>query len=925
MIDPERWHRVDRIFAEALERTPAERTAFLDRACADDSELREEVEQLLAADQESSGFLERVPGEMLELMNDDRGPVGREEGRELGPYRLLRKIGSGGMGAVYLARREDEHYERDVAVKVLRSGLASPQAIHRFVAERQILARLEHPNIARLYDGGSTEDGRPYLVMELIEGVPVDEYCDRHRLTVDQRITLFQKICAAVQYAHQNLLVHRDLKPGNILVTPEGEPKLLDFGIAKRLTPETEDAQEKTRVGLRLLTPSYASPEQVRGEAITTASDVYSLGVVLYELLTGRRPSQFSEEIPYDIERVICEQEPERPSAALFRPGGPSEEEVAHSRRTSVQTLARRLRGDLDNIVLMALRKEPQRRYGSAAQLSQDLERHLRDLPVTARPDTLRYRARKLVRRHRAAVVALTAMVLLVAGFVASLIAQGRQLAQERDKARYALSFLVDTFKQADPYHTRGEDLTAREILDQGATRISRELSDQPDVQAAVMDAIGTVNLGLGRDEAAAPLLEQSLALRRQVFGTDSLEVAESLEHLAQLQDDRSDPATAASHLRKALAIRRRRQGENHIAVARTLNQLGQTLVNKGVSPETTPEIEKVHQEALDIARRVEGPRGLSVAETLFALAQLHRAAGDYQKAETTFREGLDIERKVLGDRDPQLYRDQARLGDIMIDAGKLREAETLLRPILKAQREMLGREHPDTETTLANLAVSIDLQGRCAESEPLHREFLALTRSQYGPEHWRVATALCSLANNLEGQERSAEAIPLYEEALAIRRRTLGEKDWQVGQILLLLAQLYRYAENYPKGLDLARQAQRIFEEAEGASHPHTAHALREIGRNYLVQEQYKEAEPYLRRSLEIRLLKLDSRHPDLGKAQFSLAKCLIPQGRYDEALPLLREAGITFTKVYGTDHEMATNIREEIAKVEGLRAAAR
>lgn len=925
MTDPERWHRVDRIFAEALERSVAERPAFLDAACAGDDALRKEVEQLLSADEESTSFLDRPPGELLELMADDRTSSGQEEGRGLGPYRLLRKIGSGGMGTVYLARREDEHYERDVAIKVLRSGLASTEAIHRFITERQTLARLEHPNIARLYDGGSTEDGRPYLVMELIEGLPVDEYCDRHRLTVDQRLTLFQKICAAVQYAHQNLLVHRDLKPGNILVTPEGEPKLLDFGIAKRLAPETGGALDETRTGLRLLTPSYASPEQVRGEAITTASDVYSLGVILYELLTGRRPSQLSAEPPYDIERAICILEPERPSAALFRPVPPAVEEIADARRTSPQALARRLRGDLDNIVLMALRKEPQRRYGSAAQLSRDLDKHLQDLPVTARPDTLRYRTRKLVRRHRAAFVGMVVMILLVAGFVASLIAQGRQLAQERDKARYALSFLVDTFQQADPYRTRGEDLTAREILDQGAARISRELTGQPDVQAAVMDAIGTVDLGLGRFEAAAPLLTQALALRRQVFGSDSLEVAESLEHLAQLQNERTDMAGAETHLRQALAIRRRRQGEGHIAVARTLNRLGETLVNKGAVPHDAPEIEAVHQEALAIARRAEGPRGLTVAETLFALAQFQRAAGDYEKAETLFREGLAIERKTLGDQDPRFYRDQTRLGDIMIDGGKLREAEAMLRPLLKAQLDILGREHPDTQATLMNLAVALDLQGRCVESEPLHREMLALARAQYGPEHWRVATALCGLANNLEGQERSLEAIPFYEEALAIRRRTLGEKDWQVAQILLLLAQLYRYAENYPKGIELARQAQEIFEYAEGSDHPHVAHALREIGRNYQARKLYKEAEPFLRRSLEIRLKKLDPRHPDLAKAQVSLARCLIPQGGYDEAIPLLREADITLKKVYGPEHEMSAVPGKLLAEIEQLRGTSR
>src|SRR6185295_13117200 len=569
-MDSERWHEVDRLFADALDRPPAERPAYLDEACGGDAVLRREVERLLAADQAGSRFLVSSPGELLRLVLDRQ-----EEGGSLGPYRLLRKIGSGGMGTVYLARREDEHYQRDVAVKVLRSGLATTEAFHRFLAERQILANLEHPNIARLYDGGSTDDGRPYLVMELVEGVPVDQYCDQHRLTVDQRLALFQKICAAVQYAHQNLLVHRDLKPANILITPEGEPKLLDFGIAKRLAPQPGSSLQETRTGLRMLTPSHASPEQVRGEAITTASDVYSLGVILFELLAGRGPYQISAELQYEIERATCEQEPDRPSAALLRPGSPSAEETALARKTRPQALARRLRGDLDNIVLTALRKEPRRRYGSASQLAEDLERHLQNLPVTARPDTLRYRTRKFVRRHRTAVAATVAVILLVAGAVASLAAQGRVLAQERDKARYALSFLVDTFKQADPYHTQGERLTAREILDQGADRISRELAGQPDVQAAVMDAIGEVDLGLGRYDKAEPLLKRSLALRWQVLGTTSLEVAESLEHLAALRNERSDQAGAESHLREALAIRRRRQGDRNLAVARTLNALG--------------------------------------------------------------------------------------------------------------------------------------------------------------------------------------------------------------------------------------------------------------------------------------------------------------------------------------------------------------
>jgi serine/threonine protein kinase len=918
VIDSQRWHEVDRVFAEALDRPLAERTAFLDAACAGNPALRQEVERLLAADREGSGFLESPPAGLLGQALGDR-----EEGGSLGPYRLLRRIGSGGMGTVYLARREDEHYQRDVAVKVLRSGLASTGAFHRFLAERQILAHLEHPNIARLYDGGSTEDGRPYLVMELVEGMPVDEYCDRRRLAVDQRLVLFQKVCAAVQYAHQNLLVHRDLKPGNILITPEGEPKLLDFGIAKRLAPEpggAVDQADETRSGMRMLTPSYASPEQVKGEAITTASDVYSLGVILYQLLAGRSPYQVAAGLPYEIERALCEQEPERPSLALHRPGAPDAEEIARARKTRPPALAKRLRGDLDNIVLMALRKAPRSRYGSAAQLAQDLERHLQDHPVTARPDTLRYRARKLVRRHRAAVAATAAVVLLVAAFVTSLIAQGRRLAQERDKARYALSFLVDTFKQADPYQTGGERLTAREILDQGAERISRELSSQPDVQAAVMDAIGEVNVGLGRYDEAEPLLERALALRRRVFGPESLEAAESLEHLASFQGERSRLESAESHLRKALAIRRRR-GEGDLATARTLNQLGSLLAQKGVSPESAPEIEALHQEALGITRRVEGPEGPAVAETLIHLAGLSFEQGKYVESERLFREGLAVERKALGDRAPRLYRHQADFGHVLMNAGKHSEAEALLRRNLKTQREILGREHPDVATTINNLASSLHLQGRYPESEALNREVLAMARSHYGPSHWRVAVALQNLGADLDPQGKVLEAISCYGEALEIRRRTLGEADPTLGQLLLLLAELHRNKEDFTRGLDLAHQSLESIKKTWGPDHPHAAYALREIGRSYVQQGRFLEAEPFLRQSLDLRTRKLEARHPDLAKSQLSLARCLKGLGRHEEAAPLAREAHITFSKIYGPGHLATEVARDLLAEIEHAR----
>ncbi|HEY2292758.1 MAG TPA: serine/threonine-protein kinase [Thermoanaerobaculia bacterium] len=886
MIGADRWREIDLVFAEALDRPSAERKAFLDEACAGDAELRTAVERLLLADEQSDTFLEQPASELLGLV-----PKEVEAGERLGPYRLLRRLGAGGMGTVYLARREDEHYQQDVALKILRSGLQGTEAVHRFLAERQILARLEHPNIARLYDGGSTPDGRPYLVMELVEGLPVDEYCNRHQLTVDQRLDLFRRICSAVQYAHQHLLVHRDLKPGNILVTEAGEPKLLDFGIAKRLEPGSATQPDLTQTGSRVMTPSYASPEQVRGEAITTASDVYSLGVILYGLLAGRLPYRVENGFAHEIERAICEAEPERPSAALFRAGEPPAEEIARARATRPQALRRRLQGDLDNVALMALRKEPARRYGSAAQLSRDIENHLHSLPVVARPDTLPYRTRKLVRRHRFGVSAAALVVLLVAAFIVSLIVQGRRIARERDKAQYSLSFLLDTFKDADPYHTKGEHLTADEILSRGAERVSRDLAGRPDVQAALMDAIGDVERALGRYDSAEPLLQRGLALRQATFGPDSLEVAESLEHLGLLKRERSSFTEAERLLRRSLAIEQARLGDGSLQTAKILNELGDLLATTGKADEA----ETLHREALRIANRVEGAVGPTVAESLLFLSQAKLQQGNLSAAERLAREVLLVESRVVGARDPRLLEIQSRVGSILIYAGKYKEAEALLRRTLSAQREILGRQHPDVSATLQSLGYALHREGSWAAAEVINRDLLETIRARYGPSHRLVDEILVNLGTDVDAQGRPAEALRYYEQALEIRRQNFPHDSAQVAQALLLIAGADRGLKQYPDAISFSRQALEILEKIQD---PHVDFALREVGRDYMEQGKPARAEPYLRRTLALRQKALSGDHPDLATAKFTLADCLVDLGRYGEAEVLLNEARASLEK---------------------------
>jgi serine/threonine-protein kinase len=502
VIPAPRWERVKELFDGAAALEPGARAAFLADACRGDSALREEVETLLLAHDEAGGFLPDpatgpdAPG----------GPPEDLSGRRLGPYRLLGLIGQGGMGDVYRAVRDDDHFKKLVAVKVVRAEMATEDALARFRAERQILAGLEHPGIARLLDGGATGDGWPFLVMEHVDGARIDVYARDHALATAPRIALFREVCAAVQHAHESLVVHRDLKPANILVTAEGLPKLLDFGVAKLMDPAAPG--EATATLFRPMTPAYASPEQVRGELLTTATDVYSLGVVLHELLTGRRPYRLATQAPLELQQAICDQEPERPD----------------------------LPADLGAIVLKALRKSPHGRYPTVEAFSADLGRYLEGRPVSARKGTVRYRAGKLVRRHPGKAALSLLLAAATAGFAANTAVQANRVARERDKAARLTAFLVGILRVSDPSEARGSTVTAREILDQSASRARAQPAAEPEAQAALLDAMGRMYSNLGLHAEAEPLVEEALAMRRRVLGADHEDVAASLRTLADVR-----------------------------------------------------------------------------------------------------------------------------------------------------------------------------------------------------------------------------------------------------------------------------------------------------------------------------------------------------------------------------------------------------
>lgn len=760
------WHDVEGVLAAVMDLPPTERSVRIAQLCGDRPELRAEVESLLTAHEKAASFLE-----VDTLVDSSAATNFPLEGKQLGPYRLLAIVGLGGMGTVYRAERTDGRFQKQVAIKVVPAALHSPELLRRFTSEQQILAALEHPNIARLLDAGVSPEGIPYFVMEYVEGVPVNEYCDGHQLSTAERLRLFQTLCSAVQYAHQHLVVHRDLKPANILVTADGVPKLLDFGIAKIVDPWTGGTPDATRSLLNPMTPGYASPEQVRGEAITTATDIYSLGVVLYELVTGQPPYRVAGKPLDEAIRVICQNEPENPSSLARR-------------STSVpknKQLVPELSSDLDAIVAKAMRKDPQQRYASAEEFSSDISHSLEGLPVSAHHGTLRYRAGKFVRRHRFGVGVAVAAAVVLLGFATTMAVQAQRIAKERDRAnreaeasKRVADFMSNMFKVSDPNEARGNSVTAREILDKASHEIDPGLAEDPELQAQMMDVMGTVYWNLGLYSHARPLLERSVDLRLRALGPENQATLLSKHHLAVVLESERRLAEAEKIERETLEVRRRVLGREHPDTLQSMKTLGRLIEREGRAMPNGPEAdarfaeaEKLERETLDICRRVLGPEHPDTLGTMNNLGSTLDYESRYAEAAQLQRETFEIQRRVLGPEHRDTMGSMNNLAFTLEHLHRYPEAETIYRQALEIQRRVLGPDHPDTLLSADNLNNTLAEEGRYAESEKLCRETLQIRQRILGPEHPDTATSRYELAGLLARQGRRNEALSVLREAV--------------------------------------------------------------------------------------------------------------------------------------------------------------
>lgn len=861
-MDSTRWQKVQSLFHEAADMPPAEQRVFLETRCGDDSALVSEVLILLEEDARGGSLLDSDVAEVASQIFSDPSS-GRLPFKEFGPYRIKRALGEGGMGVVYLAERED--LGNEVAIKILRDAWVSPARRERFNTEQRTLAQLNHPSIARLYDADTSPDGTPFFVMEYVEGVPLTDFCRTMRCTIPERLRLFRAVCEAVLYAHQHAVIHRDLKPSNILVKQHGSIRLLDFGIAKHLE-NLGELVDQTVTGLRLMTPAYAAPEQIRGEQVGIHSDVYSLGVVLYELLAGRLPFDLSSCTPVQAEKVLTEQEATKPSDAAAKSAASAEASG------SAVGASRAAWADLDVLCLTAMHKDPQRRYQSVEALIRDVDHYLNGEPLEARPDTWHYALGKFVRRHWQLVSTAAAVFTLLVGLVVFYtvrLARARNAAvMQAARTQRIQRFMLNLFQGGDPSAGPADDLRVVTLLDRGVQE-ARSLDAEPAVQAELFETLGGIYQKLGKLEQADALMESALAKREALYGPDSTETAKGLLALGSLRDAEARYGDAERLIRQALDRDRRHLPANDPAVAKAMLALGGVLEDRGAYDQSIAILEQTVQ-----LYSAPGSSPADLADSLYELGNAQFYAGHYEKSEETNQRALAIYKQIYGERHPRVADVLINLGAIRLDTGHYRDAEQYDREALDIVQAWYGKDNPETATDLTILARSLVYQKRYDEASDLLQQSLAIKERTFGKVHPSVASTLNELGS-VALQEGKYDAAEQYFERMAdIYRTEYGEQHYLYATALSNLASVYTAQRQWTRAERLYRQAIPIYLESQSPTHINTGIARIKLGRTLLRQRRYADAEAETHAGYDILSPQMDSKVSWLMNARRDLVE---------------------------------------------------
>jgi serine/threonine-protein kinase len=903
-LSPTRRAEIEEVFEQALDLEPERRGTWLSDRCASDADLRAEVDALIAAHESPSGILERPLHAASMAVAAD--PL---RDRRIGPYRVVRELGRGGMGVVYLAERVDGEFRREVAIKLLRNSPDAEELHRRFIAERQILASLSHPNIAQLLDGGTTEGELPYLVMEYVDGLPITTYCDRHALDIRSRLKLFVEVCRAVNSAHQNLVIHRDIKPGNILVTATEQVKLLDFGIAKLLNSAMGGlALPHTRTAFRVMTPDYASPEQVRGEPLTTASDVYALGIVLYELLAGRRPYEIKTGALKELQELVCEREPERPSTSKrASQSGDADvldpSKIASARATTPDRLHRQLAGDLDAIVMMTLRKEPRGRYGSVELLAEDIERYLCGLPVLARHPSRAYYLGKFLRRNRVATTLGTVAALSLVTGTAVAVKQTIAARRETDRATAALaqsrqalreseemtSFLAGLFDANVPAPGASPPRTADELMARGMGQVE-QFGNRPLIQARMLDGMGRIYANASRFVEAKAAYERSLALRRANGVLESGETATTLRHMANTLRMLGNYAAADSAARESLRISEKVNGPNDPTTADAWQMLSVLAVYRS-DHRASEEYARHSMESRIAAYGKDDPR---IAFSVEMLGGALRRLGKYEEGERYMRQAMALYERDKGPNDPSLIVPLYRLAEaVATDREDYAEAVRLMERSVMISRSSLGESHPRTAYALGLLGAMESRRGNFVRAESLSRRAVDIFDRSLGRRDVAVADAYADFAKVYSRVGRWNDAESVQRVAMAVYDSALGRAHPVYAGALAGLCEIHFHAGRLTEATAECRESMAIRERAQGARSFGMINVLMLLGDMQVKQRRLAAADSFYTIARSI----IQEHVGELPRANFALYPRLAAlrdlQHRSAEAAELRKQVG--------------------------------